>query len=551
MSVINRWATGCGLAFAAVLLGCTQKDPAAAQAGAAWQELSAVPHISIVRDASLTLTAEEAVHASFSPLTGSVFEEGFSRAAYWLKLRIPDRLPGEQTFIVFESLTLDQAEIYSAENPEVLLSKSGDRAVRSSWAVPWSDYPTFPVESGKTYLIRLQSTSLLMMPVTIRSESNLREFTERRTYISALYAGFTVMFCLVAVVVFLALRDIVYLLYVGYIATQTLAFAALFSSFYRLLWPESPYVQNHLYFFAQALSLGFGTAFFRVFMDLSERKPRLNLVVTSVSVLSFLIAAGTLFSDQNVWFSRSLTVIYLLWIPTFLVMTMRQIEPGRIDMWMFALVWGAVYIAGILYMLSAARIIPFHPLFFYGPTAFFPFDAAFFVLSLYQRYRNLETARAELQRKMQSTLAKLASESRIQHLTKRSTRSKLTGLDVKKTLKSLDEALRVQKVFKREDCSLAELADNIGVTPHQLSELCNAQLNTSFPKLLSYHRVLEAKELMAKSDLNILQIAFESGFASKSAFNTEFKRVTGMTPREYRARPELHRSAAIAALEAS
>lgn len=516
-------------------------------------ESSGIAHLSAYKDTSGQLTAKDAWNAPFEAMTGTIFDEGFSAAAYWLRLRMPADQAGEPQFIVFESLTLDRAEIYSARMPVEPAGRAGDRIGRSSWAVPWSDYATFPVQSGETYLIRIQSTSLLMMPVTIRSESNLREFTERRTYISALYAGFIVMFCLVALVVFLALRDIVYLLYVGYIATQTLAFAALFSSFYRLLWPESPYIQNHLYFLAQALSLGFGTAFFRVFMDLAERRPRLNIVVTSVSVLSFLIAIGTLFSDQNVWFSRSLTVIYLLWIPTFLVMTMRQIQPGRFDMWIFALVWGAVYVAGILYMLSAARIIPYHPLFFYGPTAFFPFDAAFFVLSLYQRYRNLEMERAQLEREMQSTLAKLTSLSRNQRglTVGTKTRSKLAGLDVKKTLVSLDEALRMQKMFKREDVSLTELAGHIGVSPHQLSELCNTQLNTSFPKLLSYHRVLEAKELMANSDLNILQIAFESGFASKSAFNTEFKRVTGMTPREYRARPDLRKNPDLPVLEAS
>jgi len=231
------------------------------------------------------------------------------------------------------------------------------------------------------------------MPVTLRTESDLRGFTEQRSLLSAFYAGFMLMLCMVAAGLFLALRDLVYLLYVGYIASQTLAFAVLLSSLYRLLWPESPYLQNHLYFFTQAMSLAFGTAFFRSFMDLAERRPRLNTFVISVSILSLIIAVGTLFSGQSVWFSRSLSVIYMLWIPVFLFMTMRHIEPGRFDMWMFTLIWGAVYIAGILYMLAAASIIPFHAFFFYGPTAFFPLDAIFFVISLYKRYRAIENAR--------------------------------------------------------------------------------------------------------------------------------------------------------------
>ncbi len=204
-------------------------------------------------------------------------------------------------------------------------------------------------------------------------------------------------------------------------------------------------------------------------------------------------------------------------------------------------VLGAVYAAGILYMLCAARIIPYHALFFYGQTALFPFDAVFFVLTLYQRYKNIETSRVKLEREMRETLTKLASVSGAAPDTRKKgdyPRSKLAGLDVEKKLEMLDRILRVEKAFKEDGLTLSDLAARIGVTQHQLSEMCNAQLNTSFPKLLAYHRVTEARELLTRDDLNILQIAFESGFASKSAFNIEFKRVTGVTPREYRARPE-------------
>ncbi|MBL8020702.1 MAG: helix-turn-helix domain-containing protein [Leptospirales bacterium] len=335
----------------------------------------------------------------------------------------------------------------------------------------------------------------------------------------------------------MALRDFVYLLYAAYITLQAIAFAALFSSFYRLLWPEIPYIQNHLYFFAQAMSLATGTAFFRVFMDLPTRKPGVSNFVLGVSIVSFLIAFGTLLSSQNVIFSRSLTAIYFLWIPVFLVLTIGEITRGRVDMWMFMLVWGAVYLAGILYMLSSAGIIPYHGLLFLGPTILFPFDAVFFLVTLYQRYRSIESARSQLEREMKSTLARLANESRNKADKQEKgkyPRSKLAGMDIGEKLAKLDQILRVEKAFKKEDLTLAELADRIGVTPHQLSEMCNAQLNTSFPRLLAYHRVREATDLLLQGELNILQIAFEAGFASKSAFNIEFKRVTGLTPREYR-----------------
>uniref|UniRef100_UPI000B235A56 helix-turn-helix transcriptional regulator n=1 Tax=Clostridium sp. NkU-1 TaxID=1095009 RepID=UPI000B235A56 len=47
-------------------------------------------------------------------------------------------------------------------------------------------------------------------------------------------------------------------------------------------------------------------------------------------------------------------------------------------------------------------------------------------------------------------------------------------------------------------------------------------------------RVASAKEFLASTPDNILQIALQSGFESLSAFYTQFKRITGVSPREYR-----------------
>ena len=43
-----------------------------------------------------------------------------------------------------------------------------------------------------------------------------------------------------------------------------------------------------------------------------------------------------------------------------------------------------------------------------------------------------------------------------------------------------------------------------------------------------------AKFLLAKSDANIAQIAFEIGFSEQSAFNRAVKRWTNTTPAKYR-----------------
>jgi AraC-like DNA-binding protein len=87
------------------------------------------------------------------------------------------------------------------------------------------------------------------------------------------------------------------------------------------------------------------------------------------------------------------------------------------------------------------------------------------------------------------------------------------------------------------DLTLQQLADQLEVSPHNLSEVINARLGTSFHDFVNGYRVEEAKRRLLDPKLShqtILAIAIDSGFRSKSTFNKIFKRFTGVTPSEFR-----------------
>jgi AraC-like DNA-binding protein len=51
------------------------------------------------------------------------------------------------------------------------------------------------------------------------------------------------------------------------------------------------------------------------------------------------------------------------------------------------------------------------------------------------------------------------------------------------------------------------------------------------------YRVTEAKKLLRdKPNIKVEEIAEQVGYSSKSSFNTVFKKLTGVTPSEYRAK---------------
>ena len=91
--------------------------------------------------------------------------------------------------------------------------------------------------------------------------------------------------------------------------------------------------------------------------------------------------------------------------------------------------------------------------------------------------------------------------------------------------------------YRNPDLTLPDLAERLGTTPHKLSEVLNAELSQTFYDFVNSYRVEDVRRRLAKADSrnqNLLTLAMDAGFASKSTFNQVFKKQTGQTPSAYR-----------------
>ena len=94
-----------------------------------------------------------------------------------------------------------------------------------------------------------------------------------------------------------------------------------------------------------------------------------------------------------------------------------------------------------------------------------------------------------------------------------------------------------EKPYLDSNLTLKTLADQLSISPNHLSQILNDRRNQSFFDFVNSFRVEEAKQLLKdpqKDRLTILAIAYEAGFASKSSFNTAFKKFTGITPSQFK-----------------
>lgn len=111
----------------------------------------------------------------------------------------------------------------------------------------------------------------------------------------------------------------------------------------------------------------------------------------------------------------------------------------------------------------------------------------------------------------------------------------ITNKEASAISKKLDKLFEEKKLFKNSSLKLNNLAKEIEVTPHQLSQYLNNNLNKSFNQFINEYRINEAKELIeTNSQYTLEAIGYEAGFSSKSTFYATFKKIMGITPAAFK-----------------
>ncbi|WP_417446220.1 helix-turn-helix domain-containing protein [Kangiella sp.] len=102
-------------------------------------------------------------------------------------------------------------------------------------------------------------------------------------------------------------------------------------------------------------------------------------------------------------------------------------------------------------------------------------------------------------------------------------------------LQLVQNQVKEQALYRNSELTLAMLAENVGVSVHQLSETLNQYGGKNFNQFINEYRVAEVcEQLDHNSERKLIDLALDAGFSSKSSFNAIFKKLTGQTPSQYR-----------------
>ncbi|BFP43431.1 hypothetical protein FGF1_42760 [Flavobacteriaceae bacterium GF1] len=91
------------------------------------------------------------------------------------------------------------------------------------------------------------------------------------------------------------------------------------------------------------------------------------------------------------------------------------------------------------------------------------------------------------------------------------------------------------ELFRNPNLKIADVADKLQIPPYLLSQFLNDNLGKSFAIFINEHRIEAAKKkLLSNNNFTLETIGYDCGFNSKSTFFSTFKKLTGLTPSNYR-----------------
>jgi AraC-like DNA-binding protein len=98
----------------------------------------------------------------------------------------------------------------------------------------------------------------------------------------------------------------------------------------------------------------------------------------------------------------------------------------------------------------------------------------------------------------------------------------------------LENIMIEKEWYKNSNLTLQDLAAEINISSHQLSQFLNNNLEKNFTSFMNEFRINEACKIITSNDkLTLESIGYDVGFNSKSTFFAAFKKHTGTTPLNY------------------
>jgi two-component system, sensor histidine kinase LadS len=226
---------------------------------------------------------------------------GTATTPHWFRFRIdnPTSQPLER-FIEVEFPRISDIQLHTPK-PDGSYELQHTGAAQPFSTRPYANrhfvFPvTLPADSQQTFFLRLQSNTDLLAPVQVWSPKAFSEHVRRDYMIHAWYFGIATAIGLFNLLLFIALRERIYLIYVLFVATSIVTFATYFGMAHEFLWPGAALWAEKAMSITAVVQLTIFTWFTRHMLDTRVTAPGFDRGLLLMSGVLLVLLLGDLAS---------------------------------------------------------------------------------------------------------------------------------------------------------------------------------------------------------------------------------------------------------------
>ena len=353
--------------------------------------------------------------AGFRPIEGDRIEIGFSDSAWWGRLKIPPDAAGRPfDLLEFTKPALSHIDVYfpideTPHAPPRWRKVSGGEFVPASQRPIAFRCPVFAIAPdtppGALIYFRVKSlVSINTKLVCWRTADFLGATFYDNMAFGAIYGALLAM-GLYNLILFLSLRDKVYLFYVAYDFSIICYLASVYGHI-AFLPHAATLLGPSTYLILSAVGLIAGILFVRAFLSIRDTSSAWDILTKLAVLIVCLSLSPALWGDHNLG-NRALNLVALVIGLLFLCLASDYLRRGYRPALYLVIAWGGFMLGVCLFTLGGV-VIPRTPLTVYMLPLGAVLDAVLLSFALADRIRSLQTERADLA-KSRSHFMELAS----------------------------------------------------------------------------------------------------------------------------------------------
>jgi len=252
------------------------------------QSVSLRAFVDVLEDVEGRLNIEAIVRpemaANFHHVPGETdLNFGYSASTFWLRVRLTSEASASDHWLVEIAYpSLDQVILFSRSDNALLQQVAGDELAFSGKPFPHRNL-VFPLKltpgASQTIYLRVNSEGSLTLPLMLWSPSAMHSQDQATYSLLSLYFGMLLALGLYNLLLYISLRDRVYLSYVACVTSMVIAQSSMLGLGNQYLWPSWPTWGNVALPVGFCLTGFFGAMFTRQFLNTRNALPGFDKLI--------------------------------------------------------------------------------------------------------------------------------------------------------------------------------------------------------------------------------------------------------------------------------